>query len=284
MECSSSHGSASEPHAALFFVLGYLPLREIFAAQRTCRSLRDAIAGDDLLWRGLRVEPPLSRKLTDGALIEVASRAKGRLTSLSLVDCWLITDAALRRVVDGNPCIVKINVPGCSRLTADGVVNLVHIMVDQKKEKEKKKRVVEVGINGIPGLGKEHLHALNTILAGEECSLDVQVCPKCDDVRVVTQCTRESCRATSVGQAVCRGCNFCIARCAECGGCVDGSGEDSACFHTLCLNCWLRLTKCSLCNRAVCSAHLLTHPGDLPSPFTCDDCSDPFSPPPYFDL
>ncbi|CAA6659387.1 unnamed protein product [Spirodela intermedia] len=89
-------GGAGEHHGALFLVLGYLRLPELLCAQRACRSFRDAVAGDSLLWRDVRVEPPLSGKLTDDGLLEVTSRSGGRLRSLTLVDCWRVTDAALQ--------------------------------------------------------------------------------------------------------------------------------------------------------------------------------------------
>ena len=83
---------------------------------------------------------------------------------------------------------------------------------------------------------------------------------------------------------MCRGCGFCIPRCVECGVCVDDVGEESACSHILCLNCWLLLPKCRICNRPLCSTDRLAFPLDLASSFTCDPCSDPFPPSLEFDV
>ncbi|KAG1334148.1 hypothetical protein COCNU_03G002670 [Cocos nucifera] len=96
------------PHGALFLVLGYLRLPELLAFQRVCRLFRDVIAGDSLLWQHIVVEPPLSGKLTNDALLKVTAKAEGKLKSLALLDCWKITDAGLLQVADRNPGITKI--------------------------------------------------------------------------------------------------------------------------------------------------------------------------------
>lgn len=99
---------AMDPHAALFLVLGYLRLPDLLAFQSVCRLFREAIAGDRLLWMRITVEPPLSGRLTDDALLELTSRAGGALKSLALLDCWKITDAGLLQVIDRNPTISEV--------------------------------------------------------------------------------------------------------------------------------------------------------------------------------
>ncbi|XP_073100908.1 uncharacterized protein [Elaeis guineensis] len=49
----------------------------------------------------------LERRLTDESLLKVALKAKGKLKSLSPLDCWKITDAGLQQVADRNPGITK---------------------------------------------------------------------------------------------------------------------------------------------------------------------------------
>ncbi|GJN03561.1 hypothetical protein PR202_ga21017 [Eleusine coracana subsp. coracana] len=61
----ASAAAAGEPHAALFLALGYMRLRELLSCGRVCRRLRDAVAGDPLLWRRFAVEPPLSHRITE---------------------------------------------------------------------------------------------------------------------------------------------------------------------------------------------------------------------------
>ena len=93
--------------------------------------------------------------------------------------------------------------PGCTLLTADVVVELVKDLVENQKKTEKKnnyieetekKKIFQVGMNGVPGLGKEHLITLFSVFPPNEIDVDVDVCPKCDTVRLVLDCTRDSCR------------------------------------------------------------------------------------------
>jgi hypothetical protein len=94
----------------------------------------------------------------------------------------------------------------------------------------------------------------------DDRAIDVAACPKCDFVRPVYDCPGESCqelRSNPLRQ--CRGCLFCIPRCADCGSCVTDSQEDTLddtfCGDLLCSSCWLRLPKCAECNRPGCSHH-----------------------------
>lgn len=98
-----------EPHAALLLSLAYLPLRELLSCAGACRRLRDAVAGDPLLWRRVAVAaPPLARRLTDEALLALTGRAGGTLRSLRLLGCTRVSDAGLLRVVERNPGITEV--------------------------------------------------------------------------------------------------------------------------------------------------------------------------------
>ncbi|KAL3510517.1 hypothetical protein ACH5RR_029918 [Cinchona calisaya] len=108
--------------------------------------------------------------------------------------------------------------------------------------------------------------------------IDVDICPKCDEVRLVFDCPRDSCRRKKQQQRQqkfeCRGCYICISRCEECGICIkEEDPEEAACADMLCLGCWLRLPKCSFCNKPYCHQH-----NDLKyslvgsSGYVCTDC------------
>ncbi|XP_020584172.1 F-box protein At3g27290-like [Phalaenopsis equestris] len=101
-------GDSTEPHSALFLVLGYLRLPELLAFRQVCRAFRDEIAADETLWRHITVEPPLSLRLCDEKLLWITSFARGNLKSLALPRCWRITDTGLLQVVDQNPYITKL--------------------------------------------------------------------------------------------------------------------------------------------------------------------------------
>nr|ACF83888.1 unknown [Zea mays] len=105
--------SPSEPHAALLLALTYMRLRELLSCARTCRGLREAVAGDPLL------------ALTD--------RAQGRLRSLHLLGCPRVSDAGLLRIVERNHDVTELFVPRCTGLTADGLVKIIHFLHGQHK-------------------------------------------------------------------------------------------------------------------------------------------------------
>lgn len=98
------------PPDALFYALtcGFLGVRDLLAVERVCKSLRDAVQSDPLLWRNFHIDYPLSHKINDDALLLLANRAGGQLQSLSLVDCLMITDHGLKKVLESNPGLTKV--------------------------------------------------------------------------------------------------------------------------------------------------------------------------------
>ncbi|KAJ6820175.1 F-box protein SKIP28 [Iris pallida] len=285
--------SPSDPPGALFLVLGYLRLRELLSFQRVCRSLRDAVAGDPLLWRRISVDRPLGARLHDEALLRMASRSGGMLASLALLDCPRITDGALLRIARDNPGLTQLYVPGCTSLTVDGVVRVVRWLAEHKGNLER------LQIYGVRNIRREHLDILNSFLQktdeqrvpqpffygswqslpydGEGRPIDVDVCPKCRNIALVFDCTREDCRTMKNRWTECKGCFFCIARCEDCGACINYEevGEETACSHLLCLDCWLQLPKCNMCNRPYCNRHgqerFATTAGSSIG-FICEEC------------
>ncbi|XP_040382969.1 F-box protein SKIP28 [Oryza brachyantha] len=286
--------AAGEPHGALLLSLAYLPLRELLCCARACRRLRDAVAGDPLLWRRVAVGPPLSGRVTDEALLALAGRAEGTLRSLRLLGCGRVSDAGLLRVVERNPGITELYMPRCTGLTADGVVKIVQVLY------ERKGNLNRLRVHGISRMTTHHLDAINSVMcnsdpqqdeqslfyshrvhevlnSNDERRIDVDVCPMCTNVRLVFDCTRDGCRKKDSWHQ-CRGCFFCIARCETCGGCIDLeelSETELACSDFLCMECWLALPKCSTCNRPYCKRHENLKVSVSPSgQFTCHRCEE----------
>lgn len=276
----------SSPHEAIFFVLTYLPLFELLAMSQVCRSLRDAINKDILPWMQLLVDRPLNFRISDDILMNTALKAKGRLQVLALMNCVKITDEGLLRVVVQNSCISKLHVPSCTSLSAEGIITAVKFLTQTNSN------LNSFRINGIYGIKKQELKTLQelispnlksqtnqskifyhkklpTLLHQETYhSIDVEVCPICDEVRMVFDCPR-------VCGKKCRGCDVCIPRCKECGVCFNGIDEleEAACVDSLCLDCWLKLPKCSFCNKPYCNEHAdlqLRLAGS--EGFVCDSC------------
>lgn len=97
-------------HEVLLIVLPYLhSLFELLSMTGVSRSLRDAIRDETALWTKIVVEQPLSSRLTDDILWEITTKSAGKLNTLILRHCLRITDMGLRRVVDANPLIRKVN-------------------------------------------------------------------------------------------------------------------------------------------------------------------------------
>lgn len=102
--------SAHTPHEALFLVLAHLDLFELVTLSQVCKSFREAINSDVLLWLDILVKPPLSLRFNDDVLLKFTSKAQGRLRSLVLINCERITDDGLQRVSEHNPYIYKVSI------------------------------------------------------------------------------------------------------------------------------------------------------------------------------
>lgn len=114
-EVSFGCDEGGAPHDAFFFALGYLGVKDLLAVERVCRSLRDAVRSDPVLWRSIHIDQPLSLKLSDDALLKLTDRAVGTLQCLSLVNCCKITDSGLKRVLESNPGLNKVSTCGLNR-------------------------------------------------------------------------------------------------------------------------------------------------------------------------
>lgn len=97
------------PHDGLFFALGYLETEDLLTVECVCKSLRDGVCNDPLLWRNVHIDEPNSELFNDDSLLRITSRAKGRLQSLSLIQCNSITDNGLRNVFQQNPGLTKVS-------------------------------------------------------------------------------------------------------------------------------------------------------------------------------
>ncbi|KAH6830919.1 hypothetical protein C2S53_005843 [Perilla frutescens var. hirtella] len=286
----------SSPNEAILFVLTYLPLFELLLITRVCRSLRDAVKNDTLPWLKIVVDRPLNRHLSDDRLVEVASRAQPRLQLLLLINCLNITDDGLFRVIANNPRITKLHVPGCTSLTPGGMVRAVQLLTKDNH------RLQSLKISGIYGVRKEDLHTLRGLIKHKrsktfihdyykfstmkqietDSSIDVDICPKCNEVRMVFDCPRLLCekQQQKAGAGECRGCESCIMRCVECGVCLKGIQEleEASCADAMCLECWLKLPKCNFCNKPYCSKHVhQQHTVSESTGFICATCHSKFN-------
>ncbi|KAF9666300.1 hypothetical protein SADUNF_Sadunf16G0215300 [Salix dunnii] len=259
-DCEKGKELGGEPHDALFFALGYLGVKDLLVAERLCRSLRDAVRGDTLLWRRIHIDQPLSEKITDEALVKLTSRAQGTLHCLSLVGCIRITDTGLMQVLESNPRLTKLCVPECVRLTIDGILCNLRILKSAGTL-----RIKHIRIGGLFGvtenrfeelkslLGMDHMHSRAKtpqfhrvgqlyLSCDDDRAIDIEKCPKCKQLKLVYDCPAESCQGKDQVNQLCRACTLCIARCIQCGCCIkDCDYEETFCLDFLCLDCWKHL-------------------------------------------
>ncbi|KAL5052513.1 hypothetical protein RYX36_033195 [Vicia faba] len=261
------------PHHAMFLVIPYLRVYEVLTMSRVCTSLRDAVNNDVLPWLCIIIETRLNFRLTDETLLKITSKANGRLQKLALMNCIHITDQGLQRVIEQNPFIKELHIPACTSITPEGVLKAVETLCQRNK------CLTTLSINGIYNLQKEHLDILTSNLkenlslenmqmqqpiyyhkrgsvSAFECQenhriIDLEICPKCSEVKMVYDCPKMDCKMKE-----CKGCIFCIPRCENCGECVGSEEpEECACGDIMCLECWLKVPKCSFCNKPYCKQH-----------------------------
>ncbi|CAI9763152.1 unnamed protein product [Fraxinus pennsylvanica] len=257
-------GNEGAPPDALFFALGYLGVRDLLSVERVCRSLRDAVQNDPLLWRDIQIDYPLNVKITDDALVELTDRAQGTLRSLNLVDCFKIKDSGLKRVLEKNPRLTKLSVPGCIKLSIEGVLSNLKFFKSSGKT-----GIEHLRIGGICIIKDDQLEELRLLIGADkdkqgsankprfycygqlylslddECAIDVETCPRCQQVRLVYDCPAESCQKKPLTSQSCKGCTFCIARCINCGRCLnDTDYEETFCLDLICLGCWMDILNC----------------------------------------
>lgn len=305
LEEVTSQSRPGPPHEAIFLVLSHLPLFELLSMSLVCKSLKDALDDDILLWLDILVDKPLNFRVSDHILMEITSKANGRLKSLALIDCVKITDDGLQAVIANNPLINKLYVPGCTNLTPEGIIRVVEMLAEHMR------KPMHLKINGIYNINSQHLDTIRDLIhfnqkqqkqrkqmcyhnrhhylwnfkVGDETNpdIDIDTCPKCSEVRMVFDCPYQMCRRKSEEnlQIACRGCQYCILRCEECGRCVTNPEEqddaEAACNDILCIECWLQLPKCNFCNKPYCKLHV-EQKRFLPesSGFLCEVCYSNF--------
>nr|GMD13705.1 F-box protein SKIP28-like [Ipomoea batatas] len=261
------------PPEAMFLVLAYLPLYELLCMSQVCRSLRDAVKGDILPWLNIAVEAPLHSRISDDILMKITAVADGRLATLALLNCFKVTDDGLLRVIQKNPRISKLYIPGCTGITPEGVIKAVQLLTNTNHHTLK-----TLKISGIYNITKEHLQTLCNLLGKPQNHHHHQNPKNFYHKRRYISAIRleEDDPFIDIDE----GCIICIRRCEECGVCMVGEEDEqceAACADDLCLGCWLRLPKCSFCNRPYCHQHS-NQQCRLPGyeGFLCVICNDNF--------
>ncbi|KAL9269582.1 F-box protein SKIP14-like protein [Drosera capensis] len=252
-----------DTHSALSFSLRYLGVHDLLSAEMVCKSLRSAV-NYHLLWTIIHIDQPLNDRITDDVLLELSNRAKGDLQYLSLTDCTKITDGGLLQVLSNNLKTTKLSVAGCTRLSIDGVVNCLKIFNTLAITGIKRLRV-----GGIYGVTQSHFEELRFLVGvtnltphmnnkqhfyhrgksyislDDDRALDIEMCPRCQNFRLVYDCPLEKCEGRNHETQICKACTLCIPRCVDCGRCIfDGEFEELFCLDFLCSFCGKDQSKC----------------------------------------
>ncbi|KAF5755207.1 putative F-box domain, leucine-rich repeat domain superfamily, F-box-like domain superfamily [Helianthus annuus] len=246
-----------EPHDALFLALGHLGIRDLLSVERVCKSFRDGVRHDPLLWRNISIDQPVGESFTDDSLLRITNRANGSLQSLSLVKCLKITDMGLKHVFQQNLGLMKLNVVGCNGLSMEGLLNNIKASGGGS--------IKQLRIGGLHSITMEQFQELNKLLSlnnknkpgspkprffhggqlylsfDDNRPIDIEACPKCHQLRQVYDCPAASCGGKHNN---CRACTFCIPRCTSCGCCFNERDYiETFCLDLLCLDCLTRFLR-----------------------------------------
>lgn len=202
-----------QPHEAMFLILPYLPLFELLSMTQVCKSFRDALKHDILPWLNIVVDKPLNNRFSDDFLVKIMSKAKGRLRIVAMKNCFKITDDGLLQVIASNPHVTKLYLQGCTGLTIEGVIGAVKLLTKPPH------RLKYLAISGIYNVKTEDFQTLCQLMGINQMqmkqgknnyydrrrelyafkqesqpSIDVDICPKCGEIREVFDCPRDSCK------------------------------------------------------------------------------------------
>lgn len=242
------------PHDALFFALGHLGMRDLMSVERVCKSLRDGVRNDPLLWRNIHIDQQPGESFADETLLRITNRASGSLQSLSLVKCLKVTDNGLKNVIQQNKGLTKLSLLGCNGLTMEGLLSNLKSLKTTKGGGIKRLR-----IGGLHSITMDQFEDLKKVLSidnqnfltcpkprfynggqlhlslEDDRPIDIEACPKCHQLRQVYDCPAESCQERHY---CCRACTFCIPRCINCGCCLNERNYmETFCLDFICSHC-----------------------------------------------
>ncbi|CAF1715584.1 hypothetical protein HID58_084266 [Brassica napus] len=254
-------GGGEEPHSAFDLVLPYLEMRDAFAVESVCRSLRDSVRKESCLWTtvDLSDDSLLKYRVTDDSLLKLTRRAQGRLRCLNLGGCVGITDDGLMQVLASNPRLSKLSVSGCHRLSTVGLLSTLR---DLRSSNQLGVKSLVTG--GALYFTREQFNELNLLLGADgeagsksrrrrlytscrsdfslddDRGTDLEICPWCEKPSLVFDCASETCplKDHPCPKQSCRACVVCIERCHDCGSCLNDCEHKPFCFAFSCVICY----------------------------------------------
>ncbi|KAK1313769.1 hypothetical protein QJS10_CPA06g01338 [Acorus calamus] len=250
-EVWDSRVEGGEPHEALLFALGYLGLRDLLSAERVCKTWQTHIQNDPLLWRNIHIEEPLN-VIKDDELFRLVRRAQGYLESLTMINCRVINEECLRRVLEISPKLKRLSIPGCLKIMIEGLIDMLKCLNLQGLKHLRVYRLHNVQLKHYQELKllldadkSDHQKTFIPIFFHNENSsysfknvrkLDIEPCYMCGKPWLLFDCPLESCKGSQSSSSPCRACINCIPRCMNCGRCINNIDY----VETFCLSfcCW----------------------------------------------
>ncbi|KAI3909696.1 hypothetical protein MKW98_014113 [Papaver atlanticum] len=221
--------------------------------ESVCKFLSYTVRSNARLWRDIHIDRPASREQSiDDALMQ----------TMSLVKCSKITDDGLKRFLERNPRLINMNVPGCTRLTFEGILKCF--------KNFKSRNILPGGIKKVRVVGErydvQHIHfeVLKSLIGedsyrqksnvknlryygqqyslscgDDDCAMDIELWPRCRFSWMVYDCLAESCQGKKVEPQSCMACRFCVSRCYRYGRCInDVKIMETFCLEPVCSDCW----------------------------------------------
>lgn len=159
---------------------------------------------------------------------------------------------------------MQLSVPGCLRLSVDGLLDMLRAFNSVGSRGIKHLRIA-----GIRCIKEKHFEELQFLLnadnhvelsarrpqiysgvpryisCDDDRAIDIEACPWCHEFKLVYDCPRESCQGKHQAPEFCRACIICTPRCFNCGCCIkDRDYEETFCLDSLCLDCWKQRPNC----------------------------------------
>lgn len=151
---------------------------------------------------------------------------------------------------------VQLRVPGCVRLSLDGIISILkelklqgmlgiqHLTLGRlfsvsEQHFGELKFLLGKDLHEQPQARKPRFYHTSRSSLGydDDCVIDIEMCPECQKYKLVYCCPSESCLGK--GPRQCRACDVCIPRCIHCGKCIkDCKYVETFCLDYLCSDCW----------------------------------------------